>query len=556
MNIPLRSYLELLAKYLRPQRHKAGWLALLMLAQIGLQLLNPQLLRRFIDDALAGASMDSLVGLALAFIAITLLTQALLVAATYVSQDVGWTATNALRVDLAEHCLGLDMPFHKARTPGELIERIDGDVSALANFFSQFTVMVLSNMLLLAGVLVVLWLEDWRIGAPLSLFTLMALFVLNRTRSFATPYQIRNRQAHAMMFGFLEERLAGIEDIRANGAGPYAVRRFAELSRDVYRKATTAELAFFATEVASISFFNLAFIGSLALGFVLFQSGALTVGAIFLLVRYTQMLQQPMQQLTRQLQDMQKASAGIVRIRELLKLRPQVLDGQAGLAHDGALTVQFEHVSFEYDDASAARNGDSASGAVLHDLSFTLPAGTLLGLLGRTGSGKTTITRLLARLYDPTSGAIRLDGKNIRAVRLADLRSTIAMVTQDVQLFRASLRDNLTLFDSRIGDGAILGALDELGLRAWCEALPDGLDTQLASGGSLSAGEAQLLAFTRALLRDPALVILDEASSRLDPATERLIERAVDKLLRGRTGIIIAHRLATVQRADEILILD
>ena len=556
MNIPLRSYLELLAKYLRPQRHKAGLLALLMLAQIGLLLLNPQLLRQFIDDALAGASMDSLVGLALAFIAITLLTQALLVAATYVSQDVGWTATNALRVDLAEHCLGLDMPFHKARTPGELIERIDGDVSALANFFSQFTVMVLSNMLLLAGVLAVLWLEDWRMGAALSLFTLTALFVLNRTRRFATPFQIANRQAHAIMFGFLEERLAGIEDIRANGAGPYAVRRFAELSRDVYRKATTAELAFFATEVASISFFNLAFIGALALGFLLFQSGTLTVGAIFLVVRYTQMLQQPMQQLTRQLQEMQRASAGIVRIRELLQLLREVLDGHGGLEHHGALSVQFEHVSFEYDDASAARNGDSASGTVLHDLSFTLAAGTVLGLLGRTGSGKTTLTRLLARLYDPTSGVVRLDGTDIRAVRLAALRRTIAMVTQDVQLFRASLRENLTLFDNSIGDDAILDALDELGLRGWCEALPDGLDTELASGGSLSAGEAQLLAFTRALLRDPALVILDEASSRLDPATERLIERAVDKLLHGRTGIIIAHRLATVQRADEILILD
>src|SRR5207245_11080259 len=182
----------------------------------------------------------------------------------------------------------------------------------------------------------------------------------------------------------------------------------------------------------------LAFIGALALGFLLFQSGTLTVGAIFLVVRYTQMLQQPMQQLTRQLQEMQRASAGIVRIRELLKLRPQVLDGEAGLHHDGALTVQFENVSFEYDDAGAARNGDSASGAVLHDLSFTLPAGTVLGLLGRTGSGKTTITRLLARLYDPTSGAIRLDGKDIRAVRLAALRCTLAMVTLDVQPFPAS----------------------------------------------------------------------------------------------------------------------
>ncbi len=583
MNIPLRSYLDLLANYLRPQQRKVALLVVLLLAQIGLQLLNPQLLRVFIDRALAGAPMESLITIALVFIAITLATQALLVGATYLSQDVGWTATNALRVELAEHCLSLDMPFHKARTPGELIERVDGDVSALANFFSQFTVMMLSNLLLFGGILIVLWIEDWRLGLALTLFTLATLLTLNRTRQFATPYQIRNRQAHAILFGFLEERLAGIEDVRANGAGAYAMRRFSELARDVYHKATRAELAGFLTEMLSMFFFNMAYVGSLALGFALFQAGVVSIGTIFLLVRYTQMLQQPMQQITRQMQDLQKASAGIVRVRELLQLRRHVLDGGAALVHAGAVSVAFEHVSFEYDDAITRRNGDhspvaesatgtmpergsrsgatelgtnGASATVLHDLSFVLSAGKVLGLLGRTGSGKTTITRLLARLYDPTAGAIRLDHMDIRTAQLADLRRTIAMVTQDVQLFRASLRDNLTLFDNTIGNHVIMQALDELGLRPWCESLPDGLDTELLAGGGLSAGEAQLLAFTRALLRNPALVILDEASSRLDPATERLIERAVDKLLRGRTGIIIAHRLGTVQRADEIMILD
>jgi ABC-type multidrug transport system fused ATPase/permease subunit len=194
---------------------------------------------------------------------------------------------------------------------------------------------------------------------------------------------------------------------------------------------------------------------------------------------------------------------------------------------------------------------------VLKDLSFRLEPGEILGLLGRTGSGKTTITRLAARLYDPDAGAIRLGGVDLRQAQLADLRKLVGMVTQDVQLFHATVRDNLTFFDHTIEDSRIISALGELGLRAWYTALPAGLDTVLApNGGSLSAGEAQLLAFTRIFLCDPALIILDEASSRLDPATEGLLERAIDKLLQGRTAIIIAHRLRTLQRADTILLLD
>jgi ABC-type multidrug transport system fused ATPase/permease subunit len=200
---------------------------------------------------------------------------------------------------------------------------------------------------------------------------------------------------------------------------------------------------------------------------------------------------------------------------------------------------------------------------VLHDLSFTLAPGTVLGLLGRTGSGKTTLCRLLFRLYDPDEGVICFgcDGSrgtvDLCALSLGDLRRRVGVVTQDIQLFQASVRDNLTLFDADIPDEHIERAICDLGMGEWLAALPEGLDTELASGGGgLSAGEAQLLALTRIFLQDPGLVILDEASSRLDPATEAMIERAVDALIQERTAIVIAHRLGTVQRADEILILE
>ena len=195
--------------------------------------------------------------------------------------------------------------------------------------------------------------------------------------------------------------------------------------------------------------------------------------------------------------------------------------------------------------------------SVLNDVTFRLEPGQSLGLLGRTGSGKTTMSRLLFRFYDPEQGEVQLGGSDLKRMPLKTLRARVGLVTQDVQLFQASVRDNLTFFDGAIPDAQIESTLDDLGLGPWYRSLPSGLDTELAaSGGQLSAGEAQLLAFARVFLKNPDCVILDEASSRLDPATEALIERALRKLLRNRTAIIIAHRLSTVQQVDRILIID
>jgi ABC-type multidrug transport system fused ATPase/permease subunit len=181
----------------------------------------------------------------------------------------------------------------------------------------------------------------------------------------------------------------------------------------------------------------------------------------------------------------------------------------------------------------------------------------VLGVVGRTGSGKTTLTRLIPRFHDPDAGAMRLGGVDIRDVRLAAVRDRIGLVTQDVHLFHATVRDNVTLFDDNVSDDRIVAALDALGLGAWLRRLPEGLDTVLgAAGTGLSAGQAQVLTCARVLLRDPDIVILDEASSRLDPATERLVQRALGRLLEGRTGVIVAHRLATLTLADDILVME
>ncbi|MGI8913369.1 MAG: ABC transporter ATP-binding protein [Chloroflexota bacterium] len=560
MTIPVRSYLALLGRYLRPQWRRVLVLAVLLLAAIGLQLIGPQILRAFVDTATGGHALgitnasSSLTLLALLFLATALAGQIVSLAETYMAENVGWLATNRLRNDLMLHCLRLDMGFHNQHTPGELIERIDGDVSLLANFFARFVVQVLGNALLIVGVLVLLFRIHWLVGATFTGFAVLALAVLSRVQGLAASRWVASRQSSAALFGFLEERLSGTEDVRSAGATPFMVRRLLGLMRDLLQKERRAALLGGVLGNTLNVTFMLVTAAAFVLGAYLFHAGTITLGTVYLILNYTQLLRQPIDQLNRHVLDLQRATAGIARIRQLLEMRNALpeLDGGIGrngkiaVLPPGPLAVELDHVTFGY----------HAGEPVLHDVGLTVPASKVLGVLGRTGSGKTTIARLLFRLYDPDAGALRLGGVDVGAVPRAELTRRVGMITQEVQLFHATVRDNLALFDRTVPDAAILVALQDLGLKRWYRSLPKGLDTPLAGGGGLSAGEAQLLAFVRVFLKDPGLVILDEATSRLDPATEALLERAVSKLLQGRTGIVVAHRLSTVQRADDVLILE
>jgi ATP-binding cassette, subfamily B, bacterial len=543
--ISLARYAKLLGHYLRPQWRTALLMAALLLVSIGLQLLVPQILRFFIDTAEAGGSLESLIRAALLFLGVAVATQLLSAAATYYAAEVGWTATNAMREDLARHCLGLDMSFHTARTPGELIERIDGDVTALSNFFSQFSVRVLGGALMLAGILVILWLESAAVGVALTLFTLAVFLALFLTRNVAVAATKDEREASAQLFGFVEERLAGLDDLRANGGGNYAMQSFTWVARDFFHRGRRAWMKRSSIWMLSYGMFTVGDLITLGAAIYLYQQGSISLGTAYLFFQYMLMLEAPIEQITQQMQELQKAGAGIGRIDELFAMKSELPRGQDLVLPEGALPLSFERLGFAYGDKR-----------ILEDVTFRLGAGKVLGLLGRTGSGKTTLTRLIFRLYDPTSGSVKLGGVDTRDAAPESLRERVGMVTQEVQLFHASVRDNLTFFSHGIPDARIEATLRDLGLGGWLDGLEHGLDTPLAaSGGGLSAGQAQLLAFARVFLKDPGLVILDEPSSRLDPATERLLERAVDKLLEGRTAIIIAHRLETVRRADDILVL-
>ncbi len=574
----LTKYTRLLATYFQPQRGRVVLLVLLLFGGIGLQLLNPQLIRYVLDTAEAGGAINALILAAGLFMLFGLLQAGATFGATYVGEDVSWTATNALRADLAHHALRLPMHFHNSHTPGELIERIDGDVSQLANFFSQLVLNVIANGLLVLGVIVLLGVEDWRLGVAAFGYALLVMAALQAVQSRTVRLWSAARGSSAALYGFIEERMAGREDVRANGGVPYVIRRLLQLQGAVYRSHYTARVFGIFTYGMTHLLATAARLLALGLGIWLFFQGQVTIGALFLIVYYVGLLQEPLEKLRTEIEALQQATASIDRINALLA-EPKMGDRQPDLAAralaqssdwgTGGVAVTFNDVAFHYAAslpaiARATTNGDTDDLAplptqttVLQDISFHLPAGEVLGLLGRTGSGKTTLTRLLFQLYQPQHGEIEIGGRPLAEIDRSTLRRHIGMVTQEVQLFQASLRDNLTFFDPNVDDSKIIDVINELGLERWFAAQPQGLDTLLTGGSSgLSAGEAQLLAFVRVFLKEPQLVILDEASSRLDPATEQLLERAIDRLLANRTGIIIAHRLATVQRADKILILD
>ncbi len=525
-----------------------GLIAALVLGTV-LPLLGPIIIGYFVDEATAGASTTELVTIAAFYLVIAVGAQGATVVRTWVASRQAWTATNRLREEMAAHALSLDVRYHGEHPPGEMIERVDGDVHAIAEFLVTFLVDILGSALLLVGTLIVLTVADVRLGVALAIFIAVAFVLLARVQRRAVPSATASRAVDAHLFADLEEHLAAAEDLRANGAGAHVMRRFHDSSADVYRADQRAEII----GGLLVRLTNLTFtVGTallLAIGVGLQRTGAITLGALLVLFQYAQLIRRPLERIIDQLKQLQAAQAGVARAEELFAQSSSLTWRSADEAERlpaGPLPFALENVSFSY-----------GAEDVLHHIDLRLEAGRSLGLVGRTGSGKTTITRLLLRLYDPTRGAVSVGDVDLRTVDAGDLRRRVAVVTQEVQLFRGSLRDNITLFGAHpASDELIAGLLGELGLDGWLATRPSGLDTDLGpDGGGLSAGEAQLLALGRVFLADPGLVILDEPSSRLDPDTELLVEAAVDRLIGARTAILVAHRLSSLRAVDEIAVV-
>jgi ABC-type multidrug transport system fused ATPase/permease subunit len=283
---------------------------------------------------------------------------------------------------------------------------------------------------------------------------------------------------------------------------------------------------------------------ALVLGAVLVGAGTITLGTAFLLFQYVLLVARPLEEVVHELETVQKANGAMSRVLDLLAIRPRIVDAGTTSPPPGPLSIEAVGVGFDY--------GDDRAGLI--DVDTRGAAGRSVGIVGRTGSGKTTFSRLVLRLVEPTAGVVRLGGVPIADIPLDELRRRVALVPQEVELFAGSIRDNVTLFDDEPDDDEVATALRRVGL----DALADGgLDRQLGAGGAgLSAGEAQLLSFARVWLRDPDLLVLDEATARVDPETEGLLEAAVLELMRGRTTLVIAHRLSTLRSVDDIVVFE
>lgn len=534
------------ARYLRAWRGLVLVSALSVLLLIALQLLMPQLVSWVIDTALTSSTSTPLIIAALIYVLAGLAGQALRWASSLLHERLRWLSTNAFRSDLLAHCLHLDLGFYQQYSPGQMLERIDGDSEQLGHLMSRLFAQVLSNILLIIAVLALLWLEDWRIGVALLIYSIIVLLVLSALQNLGTAQWEQEREATSKHYGMLEELLQAREDLQALGARSYAL---AIIRNNLHVRMLRYRAARMISELGSAGSQSLFVLGGalgLGLGAYLYMQGAITLGTCYLIVSYIALLNTPLEQIREQIQELQQAQGSVTRIQDMLA--QQIVNPESGTQQlsERAPQVEFAHVNFRYADQVDY---------TLQNINFRLGSGQTLGILGRTGSGKTTLTRLLMRLYELETGNILLDSVDIATVPLKQLRQRIALVSQQVQLFPASIRDNLRFFDTSITDSQIEQAIEILGLTQWVRDR-GGLDAQLEHGQStLSAGEAQLLAIVRVALRNPSLVILDEASARLDPSTEQLLQQALQRFLQGRTAIIIAHRLATLEHVDQILIL-
>jgi ATP-binding cassette, subfamily B, bacterial len=532
---------------LRPDARRWAVLGALLAASSALTLAGPLVVRKIVDEATDGADTSTFVGLALLFLAIAVTTQVVGVVVIRYATVTAWGTTNQLRLRMTRHVLGLDHEFHRTHTPGELIQRVDGDVTSVSDFLSQVVPRATGGIMLILGILTVLTYVDPWIGLGMLVYLAVAVAVLLMMRHRAISESADEMGALARLYGGIEERLTAAEDLRANGAGAHAMWRFVEDSGGMLISSVRRQRAFIRMWWAVQGAVTIGSVMSLVASAALVSSGAITLGTGFLLFQYVQVISRPLEDLVHQLETVQKANGAMVRVVDLLAVEATIVDRGTVSPPAGALGVACRNVSFAYGTSKDEQ-------VVLQGLDLEVAAGRSVGVVGRTGSGKTTFSRLLLRLVEPTAGRLSLGGVPIRDIPLAELRRRVALVPQEVELFEGTIRDNVTLFDPAPSDAEVVDALERAGLGQLAAA---GIHRSLGAGGAgLSAGESQLLALARVWLRQPDLVVLDEATARIDPVTEQRLEAAVAQLIEGRTTFVIAHKLSTLRMVDEVIVFE
>jgi ABC-type multidrug transport system fused ATPase/permease subunit len=543
----LRGLIELL----RPYRWRVVAMFAALIFATAASLAPAPLAKLAIDQGIAEGDVATLDWVVLAFIVSALVLWIGSSLQTYLVGWVGQRALQDLRIRIFEHLQTLSIGFYSRRRAGVLVSRMTNDVQALDQLVSDGVVTLFQSSLTLLGTLVILFVLDVRLAMlTLLIVPVVLLGSLAFRIASADAYRI-TREKIAWITSYLQETLSGVRVVRAFGQEPRHMQRFSELNEDnrqANMKTVYLNAAYFpAVELMSA----LATVGILLYGGYQAIDGDVTIGVLVAFVAALNNFFDPIQQLSQLYTTYQAGMAALDKIFELLDESPDLVDKPDAVTLPRLRgEVRFEDVSFCYGE------GDDAVWALRH-VDLAVPPGQTVALVGATGAGKSTLAKLVARFYDPTEGRVRVDGVDLRDARAESLRSQLGVVPQEGFLFSGSIRDNIAFGRPEATDEEVAAAAAAVGADEFVAALPEGYDTEVGERGShLSAGQRQLVAFARALIADPRILVLDEATSNVDIHTETRIEEGLRRLLAGRTAIVIAHRLSTIRRAGQIVVLE
>jgi ATP-binding cassette subfamily B protein len=539
--------LRRLVRLLRPYRRQIAFATFLLMLQVGTLLAGPALVRHGIDQGLrahdAGALNLSVVCyLAVAFVGLLLGRWVIVLVAR-----IGEAFLRDLRNGLFAHLMRLGVDYFEREKTGRVVSRMTSDIDSLQELISQGLVLFVQNVLLFVGAVIVIVAMSWQLAAGVLVIVPPVYFASRWFRRVSNRAYLEVRDRIATNLTTLQESLEGVRVVQAFSRERSFVRRFSNTNEAQYE-------AYLETVRISSKYFPIVEFAGVAgtamiIGYGGWLSGndVVTVGTVAAFVLYLNNLFEPVQQLSQLYNTVQSAGAGLNKIFGVFDTAPSIVERPRAVDLPASGPITVEHVTFGYADNEP----------VLHDVSIVVRPGERLALVGPTGAGKSTLAKLLARFYDPRMGVVDMNGVDLRDATLASLRERIVVVPQEGFLFAGTVRDNVRVGKDDATDEEIRHAVEVLGLQDRFDALPDGLDTEVRERGSrLSAGERQLVSLCRAALADPTVLVLDEATSNLDPGTEHSVEQALERLMKGRTVIVVAHRLSTAARADRIAVVD
>lgn len=534
-----------LFKYLKGQGKAIIMLAFLLTFNIMLQLIGPQVLGSFIDSAKSGKPLGTISLIVLAYTITILLNMGVSVSESYYSKRFGWRITNTFRRDVLTHFLKIDMKHHEKWTSGEMITRLDEDVEGLFSYFYMLIFKLAASTLLMLGVLTVLAIKDLGIAAAMLVFSIASVYIFKAIQDYGMKLYLKRSKAVSKFNGIMKEKIDNIIEIRTNDAEEYSLHSLNRAMKERFKESLPAGMMYSRLWSASTLLDGTVTVLTLGIAVILWDRGLVTLGTVYLIHTYTGMVFDRLQDFRNYLTKLQTSKAGLLRVKEMLDIESSIEEGSLEI-EERSLTLEVKNLSFGY----------SEDNDVLHNINFQLNSGDRLGIMGETGCGKTTLAKLLSRLYEYDRGDILLNGMSVKKIKSESLRHAIAYCTQEIRFFHGTLRDNITLYREDFSDDKIHAAIEQMGLSKWFEKFPEGLGTNLEMGeNSLSAGEAQVISILRLFLEDPVIVILDEISSRLDYVTEQMILSALDVLTQNRTVITIAHKSTALKWIDSIMIL-